>query len=163
MAIFAFPLLVTIAGAADVATRRIPNLLMGVTAATFLPFAVATGMPVSILIIHVATACVLLLLGYALFAFGILGGGDAKMIAVSGLWLGFPCSILFVVFAALAGGVLALATGVWFMSSWESAIRSERLARLFSPLAPDIPYGFALAAGAILATPLSWWMRVVTL
>jgi hypothetical protein len=22
-----------------------------------------------------------------------------------------------------------------------------------------VPYGFALAAGAILATPFSWWMR----
>lgn len=159
IAIFVFPLLVTIAGVADVASRRIPNWLTGVTAACFLPFALATGLPVSFIGIHLATACVLLLLGYALFAFGMLGGGDAKMIAVSGLWLGFPGSILFVLFSAVAGGVLALAISIWFMSSLEGSIRSERLARLLSPLAPDVPYGFALAAGAILATPFSWWMR----
>lgn len=162
IAILVFPLLVTIAGAADVASRRIPNWLTGVTAACFLPFALATGLPLSLIWIHVATAGVLLFLGYALFAFGMLGGGDAKMIAVSGLWLGFPCSILFVLFSALAGGALALAISIWFMSSLESSIRSDRLARLLSPLAPDVPYGFALAVGAILATPFSWWMRAVT-
>lgn len=151
----------TIGGATDVASRRIPNWLTGVTAACFLPFAMATGLPASLLLIHVATAFVLLLLGYALFAFGILGGGDAKMIAVAGLWLGFPCSILFVTFSALAGGVLALAISLWFMSSWEGSVRSVRLARLLSPLAPDVPYGFAIAVGAISATPFSWWMRVV--
>ena len=159
IAILVFPLLVTIAGAADVASRRIPNWLTGVTAACFLPFALATGLPLALIWIHVTTASVLLLFGYALFAFGMLGGGDAKMIAVSGLWLGFPCSLLFVLFSALAGGALALAISIWFMSSLEGSIRSDRLAKLLSPLAPDVPYGFALAVGAILATPFSWWMR----
>lgn len=162
IAIFAFPLLVTVAGAADVAYRRIPNWLTGVAAASFLPFVFATGLPVSILWIHVATACALLLLGFVFFSLGVIGGGDAKMMSVAGLWLGFPCSILFVLFSALAGGVLALAISIWFMSSFEGAIRSDRLAKLLSPLAPDVPYGFALAVGAILATPFSWWMRAVT-
>lgn len=154
-----FPLLMIIGGVGDVMTRRIPNsLIIGMTV-LFLPAALATGMPLWIMSLHFATAAVLLLLGFGLFSFGVVGGGDAKMMAVAGLWLGFPCSILFITFSALAGGLLAAAMGLWFLVTMEGGMHSAWFDKAVAPLKPSVPYGFALAAGAILATPFSWWMR----
>ena len=157
-----FPLVMILAGAGDVMTRRIPNSLIIGTAALFLPAALVTGMPLWIMSLHVATAAVLLLFGFGLFSFGVIGGGDAKMMAAAGLWLGFPCSILFVTFSALAGGILAAAIGLWFLVTMEGGIHSAWFDKAVAPLKPSVPYGFALAAGAILATPFSWWMRAAT-
>jgi prepilin peptidase CpaA len=154
-----FPLLMILGGAGDVMTRRIPNSLVVGTAALFLPAALVTGMPLWIMSLHVATAAVLLALGFGLFSFGVVGGGDAKMMAAAGLWLGFPCSILFITFSALAGGLLAAAMGLWFLVTMEGGMHSAWFDKAVAPLKPSVPYGFALAAGAILATPFSWWMR----
>lgn len=154
-----FPLLMILGGAGDVMTRRIPNSLVVGTAALFLPAALVTGMPIWIMSLHVATAAVLLALGFGLFSFGVVGGGDAKMMAAAGLWLGFPCSILFITFSALAGGLLAAAMGLWFLVTMEGGMHSAWFDKAVAPLKPSVPYGFALAAGAILATPFSWWMR----
>ena len=157
-----FPLLMILSGAVDVMTRRIPNSLVVGTAALFLPAALVTGMPLWIMSLHVATAAVLLALGFGLFSFGVVGGGDAKMMAAAGLWLGFPCSILFITFSALAGGLLAAAMGLWFLVTMEGGMHSAWFDKAVAPLKPSVPYGFALAAGAILATPFSWWMRAAT-
>jgi prepilin peptidase CpaA len=154
-----FPLVMILAGAGDVMTRRIPNSLIIGIAALFLPAALVTGMPLWIMSLHVATAAVLLLFGFGLFSFGVIGGGDAKMMAAAGLWLGFPCSILFVTFSALAGGILAAAIGLWFLVTMEGGMHSAWFDKAVAPLKPSVPYGFALAVGAILATPFSWWMR----
>lgn len=151
-----------IAGFADVATLRIPNRLLAVATIGFFPFALMTGMPGWMLALHLLSASVLLAIGYGLFMCGVLGGGDAKMMAVAGLWLGYPCSILFVVFSVLAGGLLAGAAGLWCWINLEGRLRSDRMNRVFSSFVPNLPYGFALAAGAILATPFSWWMRIAT-
>ncbi len=37
---------------------------------------------------HVLTGAVLLVVGFVLFAFGGLGGGDGKLMAAAGLWVG---------------------------------------------------------------------------
>lgn len=162
LAITLFPLALVGAGAVDVITSRIPNWLTLIAALLFLPLSIATGMPLWTFVIHVVTGLVLLSVGYGLFSLGSIGGGDAKLLAVAGLWLGYPCSIFFVVCSALAGGVLAAAIGFWYLACLEGGIHSKRLGALFGPLAPDVPYGFALAAGAILATPYSWWMSAAT-
>ena len=56
-----FPLLMIMAGAGDVMTRRIPNALIIGTVVLFFPAALVTGMPLWIMSLHVATAALLLL------------------------------------------------------------------------------------------------------
>jgi prepilin peptidase CpaA len=158
LAIISFPLLMIVAGALDVVMRRIPNWLCISLALIFFPFALATGMPPWIVGLHLITGAVLLLIGYALFAFGWIGGGDAKLLAAAGLWLGFPSVLPFLLFTALAGGVLAAGIGIWFMANMEAGMRSELFRKALAPLAPEVPYGFALAVGAILTVPFTWWM-----
>lgn len=156
VAVALFPLAMIMAGAMDVMTRRIPNLLIISIACAFFPSALAMGMPLWMVMENCATAIVLLGLGFIVFFFGFVGGGDAKLLAVAGLWLGFPPSVVFIGFSAVAGGLLAAAIALWFMLHVEASTRSQRLGAIFGELAPDVPYGFALAAGAILATPFSW-------
>lgn len=159
IALLMFPLLMIVAGAGDVLSLRIPNLLCGAIGLLFLPFAVATGMPAWLIAVHLATCLAVLVIGYGLFSLGLIGGGDAKLMAAAVLWLGLPCALLFIMYTALAGGLLAAAIGLMFMLDLEAGQRSARLNRLFAGLRPGIPYGFAIAAGAILATSSSWWMR----
>lgn len=161
-AILSFPFIMVIAGAVDVMSRRIPNELCSVLGASFFVFAVATGMPLWMIASHVITGTSLLLAGFCLFDRGWIGGGDAKLLAAAGLWLGFPAVLPFLLFSALGGGVLAMGMGLWFIATTEMRIVSAALDRALAPLAPDLPYGFALAAGAILTTPLTWWMVVAT-
>lgn len=159
LAVMVFPALVICAGAGDVLTRRIPNGLVLASLLAFVPFAMATAMPWWMVALYVATALLMLFAGYGLFLLGLIGGGDAKLVAAAGLWLGFPCVLPFLLLTALAGGVLAACMGLWFMAKFELNVRSHGpgAPSLFTP---DLPYGFAIAIGAILTTPLTWWMRM---
>jgi prepilin peptidase CpaA len=83
---------------------------------------------------------------------GWLGGGDAKLLAAASLWVGPAGAAPFVVFTALAGGALALA----LMAARTVAAPPEKgpewLRRALTPKG-DIPYGVAIAAGALAAFP----------
>ena len=100
-------------------------------------------------------------LGFALFAAGAFGGGDAKLMAAAALWLGWPQELQFLVFTALAGGVLAVVYLGWSFLQMliEIEVRGEDgpfMRRLLS-LKPDLPYGIALAVGACATLPRTWW------
>ncbi len=80
--------------------------------------------------------------GVGLFRFGLLGGGDVKLMSVLALWAG-PAGILqFVLLTSFAGGPLSLACLA--ASVWR---RLERPARLCWRV--DVPYGVAIALGAV--------------
>jgi prepilin peptidase CpaA len=153
-----FPLLMIIAGAGDALSLRIPNWLTLTIFAAFFPLAWATGMPHAVFGLHLLTAVILLAVGFALFSFGVFGGGDAKLMAAAGVWFGSTQALPFLAFTAIAGGVLALCVGVWAVMSMSWDIHEISWAKKLSGLKPDVPYGYAFAIGAILAFPESWWM-----
>ncbi len=98
--------LLLIAAAIDVRTRRIPNWLTAATAAGGVALAL-TGRGA----VGPGGACLGLLAGFALLAvpFGLrlMGGGDVKLLAAVGAWLG-PWGI-FVAFLAASIAAMALA------------------------------------------------------
>jgi prepilin peptidase CpaA len=153
-----FPVLMIIAGAGDALALRIPNWLTLTMAVLFFPMAVATGMPLGLIGQHVAIGFGLLIAGFALFSAGIFGGGDAKLLAAAGLWFGTTQTLPFIVFTALAGGLLAIAISIWSMTSMSWEIHDMPWTKRFRMLKPNVPYGYAFAVGAILAFPQSWWM-----
>ena len=59
---------------------------------------------------HLLGGGVLFALTYALFHFGFIGGGDAKMLSAYGLWVGVGELLAFLFFTALAGGLLGAVT-----------------------------------------------------
>ncbi len=95
-----------LAVATDVATRRIPNFLtagLALAALTLHAFAGWTSFGIAC-----ATMIGVLLLGFVAFSFGWLGGGDVKLLAAGAAALGFPDAVPFLIYTALAGGILAL-------------------------------------------------------
>lgn len=155
-----FPCLMIIAGAGDALSMRIPNWLTLAIAAAFLPMALLAGMPWTLIGLHAAVGLGMFALGFVLFALGLFGGGDAKLLAAAGLWLGWPDLMPFLTMTAFAGGVLALCVGVWSLINLNSEIKDGSIFRRLGSIKPNVPYGYAFAIGAILAFPGSWWMPV---
>ena len=91
----------------------------------------------------------------------LFGGGDAKLLAAAGLWLGWPDLMPFLIMTAFAGGILALCIGAWSLISINSEIKGGSIFRRLGTIKPNVPYGYAFAIGAILAFPQSWWMPAV--
>src|SRR2546423_1641073 len=85
-----FPFLLVTAGVSDLLTYRIPNWMTAAIALAFFPMAFATGLPAHQLLWQCAAAAVLLAVGFGLFAAGLFGGGDAKLLAAASLWFGLP-------------------------------------------------------------------------
>jgi prepilin peptidase CpaA len=164
LSIFILPALMILAAVSDCASFRIPNWLTGLTALAFFPMAWATGMPLAELGWHVLAGFVLFFAGYALFALGLFGGGDAKLMAAAGLWFGTAGSLNFLAMTAIAGGILAFVVAVWsaIFLHWDinGSERTLPLRQRLKQWAPKLPYGIALAVGAILAFPDTWWMNV---
>ena len=90
----------------------------------------------------------LLAVGTPMFAAGKLGGGDVKLLASAGLWFDFAGALWLLIAVALAGGVLALLVLVIRSFNWSEEIR--RRVVLLRP-GGGIPYGVAIAAGALIA------------
>lgn len=143
----------------DLAVRRIPDPLSASIAAAAILLRVVEGP--GALAASLAAALALFVLLFALFARGWLGGGDVKL--ATALALGLPPQGIWtlVVATALAGGVLAsgyllmhrLAAGPVAPTRRRSAI----LARVAAAEAwrirrrGPLPYGIAIAAGALTA------------
>jgi prepilin peptidase CpaA len=155
-----FPFLLVMAGVNDFLTYRIPNWMTAAIALAFFPMALATGLPAHQILLQCAAAAGLLAIGFGLFAAGLFGGGDAKLLAAAGLWFGWPALAHFVMFTVLAGGVLAAAIGFWSMIHIDQEVRGSTWIKRWMNIKPNVPYGVAFAAGGILALPETWWANV---
>jgi prepilin peptidase CpaA len=158
----AFPLLMVIAGAGDAIALRIPNWIVAALILLFIPAAYLTGMSWSAAGLHLLSFAVLLVAGFLLFAANIFGAGDAKLMAAAGLWYGWPASAPFLTWTIIAGGLLAIVIALWSLLQLNSEVHDGRLSRLWGSLKPNVPYGYAIAIGAILTFPQSWWMASVS-
>ena len=150
-----FPALVIVAGLKDLTSMKIPNWISGLLILGFFPTALLLGLPPTAIAIHAGIAVAALLIGMGLFALNFLGGGDVKLMAAASLWLGLSGSGVFVLATAVIGGVFSLALLVsraW-LQPWVGA-GPGWLVQLMEPKG-HIPYGVAIAAGALVAWPAS--------
>ncbi len=154
-----FPLAVIVAAMRDLTSFTIPNWISIAAALVFVPAALVSGVSIGSLGVCALVGVGALIAGVAMFALGWIGGGDAKLFAVCGLWLGWPAVIPFVIWTALAGGGLAV------MLLWSRRIAQPMVSRgpgwigrLMTP-GGDVPYGLAIAAGALIAFPQSLLMH----
>ena len=151
-----FPAGVIAAALKDATSYTIPNWISAALVLAFLPVALLLHLPWSAVGICALSALAALLCGMGFFALGWCGGGDAKLLAACALWLGWPGMLVFLLATGVAGG--ALAGGL--MAARRGAIGSliaagpGWLGRLFQPDG-DLPYGLAIAVGALAAFPSS--------
>ena len=158
-----FPALMAFAAASDLFTMTISNRVSLLLTAGFVIVAVAGGMPATEVLWHFAAAALVLMVTFAMFAFGWIGGGDAKLTAAIALWFGFGQLPEVLVYASLLGGALTLFIIQFRLWPLPSVLGSQPwLARLHDKDS-GVPYGIPLAIGAMIVYPDSAWMRAVDL
>ena len=148
-----FLLLLLVAAGWDLATYTIPNLISVLLIVGFALFALTSGMSTSIVAGHFAAGAIALVVGFGLFAFGYIGGGDAKVFAAIAAWFGLHDLPEFVLLASVFGGALTL--GLLTMRKFPlpaPLAAQDWILRLHEPRG-GIPYGVALSAGAIVILP----------
>jgi prepilin peptidase CpaA len=84
-----FPAAMAFAAVSDLLTMTISNRLSLALALGFFALAAIVGMPLEDVGYHVLASAVVLAVCFSFFAFGWIGGGDAKLAAATALWLGF--------------------------------------------------------------------------
>ncbi|HYD44799.1 MAG TPA: prepilin peptidase [Phenylobacterium sp.] len=152
----AFPALVIVAALRDCTTFTIPNWISLALLGTFPVAATAVGLPLSSMGLALLLGFGGLLAGMAMFAAGWIGGGDAKMFAAAMPWLGLAGLGQYLMVTALAGGALAMF--LLFMRSGRMSPILGHGPSWLSRLATrgeNVPYGMAIAVGALAAFPSS--------
>jgi prepilin peptidase CpaA len=145
----------------DATTLKIRNQVVGTLLGGFLVLAPLAGFALAEIAVHAAVAGGVLLATFALFSFGWIGGGDAKLAAAIALWLGLDQTLAFVVYSTLIGGGLALLL-LAFRAVPLPQLAHERawVARLHSPRA-GLPYALAMAPAGLLAFPSTPWFSLL--
>jgi len=158
-----FPALIAFAAASDLLTMTISNRISVALVAGFAALAVATGMPLTDIGWHAAAAAIVLTGAFVFFAFGWIGGGDAKLAAAISLWFGFDQMVSYLLIASIFGGGLTLLIlrfrGFMLPVSWAGQDWIQRLHRKET----GVPYGIALAAAALITYPDTIWMKGIGL
>jgi prepilin peptidase CpaA len=155
VALSILPALVIVAALRDLTTMTIPNWISGLLILAFYPTAWLVGLSPMAMLIHTGVGLAALFIGAGLFALRVIGGGDAKLLAAVALWVGLAGAGGFILFTALAGGLFSLVLIAARGRIQPSPARTpDWLMRLLQPKG-DIPYGVAIAIGALAAFPSS--------
>ena len=163
----AFAALLLAAAWSDIRSRRIPNALTvtGLVAALVLRLFLGPGAAIDGLVGVLLAFLVVL----PFFVLGVVGGGDIKLFMMIGAFMGPRDFLWAAVLIAIIGGMLAVVDAgrrgallpVLFncgqiMKHWATFGRRGANRSIASAGAMTIPYGVAIAAGALL-----WWFAGV--
>lgn len=165
--------LVAVMGAVtDVRSARIPNRLTysAVVAALVLRTALLglTGLKSGAVGMLVAGGLFLFL-----FVMGAMGGGDMKLMAAMGAWVGSTQVVTLILAAALAGGVLAIGRMIFRNMVFQTLRNTVQLIcyrftaglqphpelNVQSPDSKRVPFGVAIAVGALFCAGNAVWWR----
>ena len=103
-----FPALMAFAAASDLFTMTISNRVSLALIAGFVALAVLGGMGLHDILLHFGAGAAVLVVAFACFAMGWVGGGDAKVAASVALWFGFDHLLDYLLYASLLGGALTV-------------------------------------------------------
>ena len=152
-----FPAAVAFAGAMDFFTMTIPNRVSLAMVVGFLVLAPIAGLGIEDVVRHVGAGLFVLVLGMLLFIPGWIGGGDAKLAAAIALWLGFDSLLGYLLYVVVAGANLAVAFIVLRGYPLPAFVCTQPWAVRLHDHRTGMPYGVALAAGALLVYPQTTW------
>jgi prepilin peptidase CpaA len=157
-----------VASGFDLKSRRIPNVLtFGATAAGVV-FAAATGGFAGIGA-GLAGWLIAMALWLPIYAVGGMGAGDVKLMAAIGMWMGPAGALHAALYAAIAGGVLALGVALsrgivrqtvdnvqLLITHWQVAgFAPHAQLTLATATSPRLAYAVPILLGTVVAT----WLR----
>lgn len=156
-----FPFCMAFAIISDVLSMTIANRVSLLLVATFALVAPLTGMGWADFGWHFAAGAAVLCATFGLFALGAMGGGDAKLMAATALWMGFSPELMnYLVYASIFGGMLTVLIVAYRSSPFAMLTGGNLFLRHFADKNVGIPYGVALGISGLLvypATPLMQW------
>lgn len=134
----ALGLILVSAGIEDAHKREIANWKNAAIALLAVPWWVANGLPLwPDIIIQIGIALAVFGVFAAAFHFGMMGGGDVKMIGALALWFPFKPLVTMLIIMSLAGGAITL---LMLIDKWLRRQSAQ----------PEVPYGIAIAIAALL-------------
>ena len=158
-----FPALMAFAAASDLFTMTISNRVSLALVAGFFILAPLGGMGLHDMLLHAGAGATVLVAAFACFAMGWVGGGDAKIAAAAALWFGFAHLMEYLLYASIFGGALTVI--LMQFRQWPlpySLAGQPWLLRLHAKES-GIPYGIALAIGALMIYPDTEWVKAINL
>jgi len=158
-----FPAMMAFAASSDLLTMTIPNRVALIMVGGFLLLAAATGMNAEQFTSHAGAGLVVLVIAFVFFACGWIGGGDAKLAAVTALWLGFDHLLDYALYGSLFGGALTLVLLQFRAAPLPAMLAGRAWAERLHRSDGGVPYGIALAAAALVIYPSTPWMQGVAL
>jgi len=158
-----FPALMAFAAASDLLTMTISNRVSLLLTAGFMVLAIAGGMGLHDMLLHAAAGMLVLAVAFACFAMGWVGGGDAKVAAAAALWFGFAHLMGYLVYASLFGGALTLLLLQFRQWPLPYPLAGQPWLLKLHAKESGIPYGIALAIGALMTYPETDWVKAIDL
>jgi prepilin peptidase CpaA len=158
-----FPALMAFAAASDLFTMTISNRVSLALVAGFLVLALPGGMSLHDLLLHFGAGAAILAVTFGCFAMGWMGGGDAKVAAAVALWFGFDHLLDFLIYASLFGGALTLLLLQFRQWPLPYLLTGQAWLLRLHDKQTGIPYGIALAIGALMVYPETEWIKTVDL
>jgi prepilin peptidase CpaA len=158
-----FPALMAFAAASDLFTMTISNRVSLALVAGFLTLAFAGGMALPDILSHIGAGALVLAVAFGCFAMGWVGGGDAKVASTVALWFGFAHLMNYLLYASIFGGVLTLL--LLQLRQWPlpSPLVGQAWLLKLHDRESGIPYGIALAIGALMIYPETEWVKAIDL
>ena len=120
----------------------IPNRIVAAIALLYPAFVLTSPVPVD-WAYGVIAGLIVMAATTALFWLGVMGGGDAKLMAATALWTGPTLIMPFLVTTAAAGGVLSVVCLARARFAHAGTFPQSGNRR------PRVPYGIAIAAGGM--------------
>lgn len=149
------PLGLAISAISDLFTMTIPNRVSVGLLACFLILAPFSGLAWPEIGMNLVAGLAVFGACFALFAFNVMGGGDAKLLTATAVWFGFNHSLLvFLVTVGYVGGAVTLAF-LLLRSQAESVMAMGIPLPSSLVNAKKIPYGIAIAIAGFLTLELA--------
>lgn len=153
-----FPLAMVYAGLMDLVTLKIRNVLVLAIAGAWLILAPLAGFTVAEMGWSLAVAGFVFGVTFTCFALGWIGGGDAKLAAVTALWFDPENALLYFTYASLLGGFLTLAILQFRTRMMPSALYRVPWMVQLHDAKTGVPYGAAMAPAALIVFPQTAWV-----
>lgn len=163
MAILAiFPICMIFATFYDIFTMTIPNKITLALLVSYAVLAPLAGLGWETMLWSLGLAVVILCVGFALFSMGVMGGGDAKLLAASALWFGTAFTFEYLLYASILGGVLTVVILLMRNTMLPARLlKIEWVMRLYDKKV-GVPYGAALGPAALIVFVDTPWMEFAT-
>ncbi|MGH6860395.1 MAG: A24 family peptidase, partial [Phyllobacterium sp.] len=158
-----FPFAMAFAAMSDLLSMTIQNRVSLLLLVSFAVLAPLTGLAWDAYGLHFLAGAAVLTVTFALFATGSMGGGDAKLMSATAVWLGWDLQLVaYLLITSIVGGLLTLAI-LRYRNSQMMVVYTarfdfmQRLARKEE----GVPYGIALGFAGLMsfpASPLGLWV-----